>query len=493
MEHQVLQAHKDYAPDTEAARKKSVSILSTVRWSPATCQLIVPCISIGQETSDPQQKGLGGVRSWWSQEKVQLWIAGGGPVLESHFVNHVALWRNMGNDVCLAAKCLPMCKDLLAGNLFQRCNVQGLQKQVRCTITLWDTNSMWFTGFWSGIIGTYPGSSTRSQSLEKRIQAQTHAKPMEGLSILQALYIEITSKNKLVGASRKFFGHGPLCPRKNSWIATPCAVLGDLLRWFFWKAGKSCCAVTHTSLPAAHQHSWCCRQCGCQRPDHLLGDALQNIQSGMPAKVVSAAWVWPAGCLQVHVYSEYRPQRGPTWIWSEIGASHVKGVSPRWPGAKQQGQCQGAKKRRNPKKARVRGKKNRFSVKISIRYPFQLLSYQAWRDLMTVAGWWNPFMFTDVDARGGELYLFKNLEAEPLGLKVSYTRQTTLVSRTVSDWDVCLSMFGSWPIHQVFHWIMQLCMQSRQKRNWELLRGEDHGLSPGLPSSPDNRQVQTFC
>ena len=51
-------------------------------------------------------------------------------------------------------------------------------------------------------------------------------------------------------------------------------------------------------------------------------------------------------------------------------------------------------------------------------------------------------MFTDVDARGGELYPFKNLEAEPLGLKVSYTRQTTLVSRTVLDWDVCLACLG---------------------------------------------------
>lgn len=105
--------------------------------------------------------------------------------------------------------------------------------------------------------------------------------------------------------------------------------------------------------------------------------------------------------------------------------------------------AKGPKKEEIQKKLGCEGKTNRFSVKISIRYPFQLLSYQAWRDLMTVAGWWNPFMFTDVDARGGELYPFKNLEAEPLGLKVSYTRQTTLVSRTVSDWDVCLSMFGS--------------------------------------------------
>ena len=95
----------------------------------------------------------------------------------------------------------------------------------------------------------------RGASKHKRVQSQWRC------CLSCRPYIKMIGKKNSPGANRKFFGHGPLCPQKNSWIATPCATLGALPRWILGKAGKSGCAVTQittscTSAQTVLQTVW---------------------------------------------------------------------------------------------------------------------------------------------------------------------------------------------------------------------------------------------
>ncbi|CAJ1461401.1 unnamed protein product, partial [Effrenium voratum] len=49
---------------------------------------------------------------------------------------------------------------------FQKVPVGSLQKGFSCTSTIWGAEGLWFSGFWGGILGTYPGSSSGTQTLE---------------------------------------------------------------------------------------------------------------------------------------------------------------------------------------------------------------------------------------------------------------------------------------------------------------------------------------
>ena len=89
----------------------------------------------------------------------------------------------------------PKACDYLQETYFQGVSVENLQRQFRCNQSLWEASTLWFAGFWSGIIGTYPGSSSGTQTLESfhsywqtRIQAKARAKPTEIFQCMQDLY-----------------------------------------------------------------------------------------------------------------------------------------------------------------------------------------------------------------------------------------------------------------------------------------------------------------
>ena len=49
----------------------------------------------------------------------------------------------------------------------------NLHKQMHCTAGTWGRSHLWFAGYWSGIIGIYPGSASGTQTIEsKRAQWQ---------------------------------------------------------------------------------------------------------------------------------------------------------------------------------------------------------------------------------------------------------------------------------------------------------------------------------
>ena len=94
-----------------------------------------------------------------------------------------AIWQT--TFTWLRQTCPKAC-EYLQETYFQPVSIENLQRQFRCNHTLWEASALWFAGFWSGIIGTYPGSSSGTQTLESfhsywqnRIQAKARAKPTE--------------------------------------------------------------------------------------------------------------------------------------------------------------------------------------------------------------------------------------------------------------------------------------------------------------------------
>lgn len=92
-------------------------------------------------------------------------------------------------------QCCPQAVAYLQETYFQAVAVENLQRQLRCNKSLWEAQTLWFAGFWGGIIGTYPGSSSGTQSLESfhsywqaRIRAKARAKPTDILQYMQELY-----------------------------------------------------------------------------------------------------------------------------------------------------------------------------------------------------------------------------------------------------------------------------------------------------------------
>ena len=94
----------------------------------------------------------------------------------------------------LRATC-PAAAKYLEKTYFQKVQPENLQKQMRCECTHWGATGIMFAGFWSGIIGTYPGSSSGSQTLESfhsywqaGLKARARAKPTEVLRCMQDMY-----------------------------------------------------------------------------------------------------------------------------------------------------------------------------------------------------------------------------------------------------------------------------------------------------------------
>lgn len=56
--------------------------------------------------------------------------------------------------------------EYLRTTYFQKVPLDSMQKGFRCTATLWGAETLWFSGFWGGILGTYPGSSSGTQTIE---------------------------------------------------------------------------------------------------------------------------------------------------------------------------------------------------------------------------------------------------------------------------------------------------------------------------------------
>ena len=78
---------------------------------------------------------------------------------------------------------------------FQLVSPETLQKQYLCNSGSWDAGKLGFAGFWVGIIGTYPGSGSGSQSMEsfhsswqRRVQRDARASPLQKFAVMQELF-----------------------------------------------------------------------------------------------------------------------------------------------------------------------------------------------------------------------------------------------------------------------------------------------------------------
>ena len=85
----------------------------------------------------------------------------------------------------------------LQATYFCRSAPSGLQKQLHCTETLWGADAVWFAGFWAGVLGTYPGSSSGTQPLESfhgywqsRLSDKKRASPTQIFEVMQKVYEE---------------------------------------------------------------------------------------------------------------------------------------------------------------------------------------------------------------------------------------------------------------------------------------------------------------
>ncbi|CAK9008753.1 unnamed protein product, partial [Durusdinium trenchii] len=85
--------------------------------------------------------------------------------------------------------------EYLQRTYFQQVPTESLQKGFRCNATLWGADSLWFGGFWGGILGTYPGSSSGTQPLESfhsywqgTIKAKARTSPADRFGSMQDLF-----------------------------------------------------------------------------------------------------------------------------------------------------------------------------------------------------------------------------------------------------------------------------------------------------------------
>ena len=92
--------------------------------------------------------------------------------------------------------CRPAAK-YLQDTYFSKHAPESLHKVFHCTKALWGAEKVWFAGFWAGILGTYPGSSSGNQALESfhgywqaRVANQSRATPTTIFKAMESLYAE---------------------------------------------------------------------------------------------------------------------------------------------------------------------------------------------------------------------------------------------------------------------------------------------------------------
>ena len=86
-------------------------------------------------------------------------------------------------------------EEYLRTTYFQKASVDSMQKGFRCTATLWGAEAFWFSGFWGGVLGTYPGSSSGTQTLESfhaywqnNVKAKVRQAPTEVFAAMEGLF-----------------------------------------------------------------------------------------------------------------------------------------------------------------------------------------------------------------------------------------------------------------------------------------------------------------
>ena len=89
----------------------------------------------------------------------------------------------------------PKAAEYLRTTYFQKVSVDSLQKGLSCTSTLWGADGLWFGGFWGGILGTYPGTSSGTQPLESfhsywqdTVKGQLRQSPAEVFGAMEKLF-----------------------------------------------------------------------------------------------------------------------------------------------------------------------------------------------------------------------------------------------------------------------------------------------------------------
>ncbi|CAK9086653.1 unnamed protein product, partial [Durusdinium trenchii] len=103
----------------------------------------------------------------------------------------------------------------LQDTYFRLLTPQSLGKQFRCNRGSWNPEALWFAGFWSGIIGTYPGTASGSQTIESfharwqaQVQGSVRASPQDIFKNMQKLFSS-TWKDQFEWEESKIFRTWP--------------------------------------------------------------------------------------------------------------------------------------------------------------------------------------------------------------------------------------------------------------------------------------------
>ncbi|CAK9086660.1 unnamed protein product, partial [Durusdinium trenchii] len=103
----------------------------------------------------------------------------------------------------------------LQDTYFRLLTPQSLEKQFRCNRGSWNPEALWFAGFWSGIIGTYPGTASGSQTIESfharwqaQVQGSVRASPQDIFKNMQKLFSS-TWKDQFEWEESKIFRTWP--------------------------------------------------------------------------------------------------------------------------------------------------------------------------------------------------------------------------------------------------------------------------------------------
>lgn len=123
---------------------------------------------------------------------------------------------------------------------FEKVPPQNLQRQMRCTCALWEEKSLWFAGFWSGIIGTYPGTASGTQTLEsfhaywQTLISSQRPGPGQVLPVIEKLY-ENDWVKKFEWHEKREFATWPQSPGESLYNSATLRTAGRSTAVDFWR------------------------------------------------------------------------------------------------------------------------------------------------------------------------------------------------------------------------------------------------------------------
>ena len=287
----VIQVHKDFSKGLEAARTKAFPLSRPcddyAHMRRATFKVFETLMRVPTQagTGGAQQKGKGkgvqrpareSVRDKDFQQLQRL-------LATSRFIPSIQLFDATWHHIFrwLETRGHKRVAEYLQTHYFYHVAPEDLQKQMRCGACVYGRKGVWFASFWSGILSTYPGTESGTQTIESMhshwqrvLSAACRAAPQAIFDSMQQIYTEHWCQ-KYAWKERRAFTTWPQEP-------APALLNGQTLRTqgrspaidFLARAGAAQAHRSPKFRTGLFAH-WAGRpREAAGRPNHILGHAV---------------------------------------------------------------------------------------------------------------------------------------------------------------------------------------------------------------------------